>query len=77
MTLRSSSPTRSSASPEAESKEKQDVWGPYAVVGNNLNVKSRVHFNTFTMGNPMPELTLTICQSRLYRPVRDLEFGHC
>jgi hypothetical protein len=33
--------------------------------------------NTFTMGlgNPMPESTLTLCQSRLYPPVRDLGFG--
>ncbi len=31
--------------------------------------------NTFTMGNPIPELTLTICQSRLYPPVKDFGFG--
>jgi hypothetical protein len=31
--------------------------------------------NAFTMGNPMPESTLTLCQSRLYPPVRD--FGFC
>ena len=28
------------------------------------------------MGNPMPESTLILCQSRLYPPVRDLGFGH-
>ncbi len=38
-------------------------------------VHSRVDSNTFTMGNPMPESTLTLCQSRLYPPVRDFEFG--
>jgi hypothetical protein len=29
-------------------------------------VHSRDDSNTFTMGNPMPELTFTLCQSRLY-----------
>jgi hypothetical protein len=37
-------------------------------------VQSRVDSNTFTMGNPMPESTITLCQSRLYLPVRDFEF---
>jgi hypothetical protein len=27
--------------------------------------------------NPMPEPTLTLCQSRLYPPVRDFGFGLC
>jgi hypothetical protein len=27
----------------------------------------------FTMGNPMPESTLTLCQSRLYPPVWDFD----
>jgi hypothetical protein len=40
-------------------------------------VRSRVDSNTFTMDNPMPELTLILCQSRLYRPVRDFVFGLC
>jgi hypothetical protein len=41
--------------------------GPYAGVDCNLSyVHSRVDFNTFTMGNPMPESTLTLCQSRLH-----------
>jgi hypothetical protein len=31
--------------------------------------------NTFTMGNTMPESTLTLCQSRLYPLVRDFGFG--
>ncbi len=34
-----------------------------------------VDSNTFTMGNLMPESTLTLCQSRLYSPVRDFGFG--
>ncbi len=34
--------------------------GPYAGVDYNLTyVYSRVDSNTFTMGNPMPESTLT------------------
>ncbi len=33
-------------------------------------VRSRVDSNTFTMGNSMPESTLTLCQSWLYPPVR-------
>ncbi len=39
------------------------------------HVPSRVNSNAFTMGNPMPESTLTLCQSRLYLPVRDFGFG--
>jgi hypothetical protein len=35
-------------------------------------VHFRVDSNTFTMGNPMPESILTLCQGRLYPPVRDL-----
>jgi hypothetical protein len=38
-------------------------------------IHSRVDSNTFTMGNPMPKSTLTLCQSRLYPPVRDFGFG--
>jgi hypothetical protein len=30
---------------------------------------------TFTMDIPMPESTLTLCQSRLYPPARNQEFG--
>ncbi len=33
--------------------------------------------HTCPMGIPVPELTLTLCQSRLYPPVRDQEFGLC
>jgi hypothetical protein len=34
-----------------------------------------VDSNTFTMGNPLTESTLTLSQCRLYPPVRDLGFG--
>ncbi len=34
-------------------------------------VHSRVDSKTFIMDNPMPESTSTLCQSRLYPPVRD------
>ncbi len=55
---------------EAESKEKDTVllWDPMP----QLTITS----NTFTMGNPMPESTLTLCRSRT-PPVRDLGFGFC
>jgi hypothetical protein len=32
-------------------------------------VHFRIDSSTFTMGNSMPESTLTLCQSRLYSPV--------
>jgi hypothetical protein len=35
----------------------------------------RVDSNTFNIGNPTSELNLTLCQSRLYFPVRDFGFG--
>jgi hypothetical protein len=38
-------------------------------------VHSRVDFNTFTMGKPMPESILTLRQSRLFPPIRDFGFG--
>jgi hypothetical protein len=38
-------------------------------------VDSRVDPNTFTVGNPKRESTLTLYQSRLYPPVRDIAFG--
>ncbi len=37
--------------------------GTYARDDNNL---TRVDSNTFTMRNPKPKSTLTLCQSRLY-----------
>jgi hypothetical protein len=52
--------------------------GPYAGVDFFLTspyVHSRVDSNTCTMGNPMPESALTLCQRRLYAPVKDLGFG--
>jgi hypothetical protein len=57
---------------EAETKEKHGVWDPMP----EFTITSPlVDYNTFTMNNPMPESTLTLCQSRLYPPVRDLRFG--
>jgi hypothetical protein len=57
-----------SLNPVAESKEwdrmpELTITSPY--------VNSRVDSNTFTKGNPMPESTLTQCQSRLCPPVKD------
>ncbi len=40
-------------------------------------VKSRIDSNTFIMGNTVREWTLTLCQSRLYSPIRDLGFVLC
>ncbi len=59
---------------EAESKEKTWCMGPYAGVDYNLTLcplQSDSH--TCTMGNHLA----TLCQSRLYPPVRDLGFGLC
>jgi hypothetical protein len=60
--------------PEAKSKEKTWYMGPYGGVDYNLTLCS-LDSNTFTMGSPLPEPTLTLCQSRLYTPIRD--FGFC
>jgi hypothetical protein len=51
----------------AESK-KHGVWDHYMpeLTINSPYVHSRVDYNTFTMGNRMPESTLILCQSRLY-----------
>jgi hypothetical protein len=38
-------------------------------------VHYRVDSNTFTMGNPMPESTLTLCLSQLFPPVRSLNLA--
>jgi hypothetical protein len=35
------------------------------------------HLPWAPLGNPTPESTLTLCQSRLYPPVRDFGFGIC
>ena len=72
----SSHPGAMKAHPEAESKEKHGVWDPMpelTIISPYVN--SRIDSNTFTMGNPMPESALTLCQSRLYHPVRDFGFG--
>ncbi len=47
--------------------------GPYAGVDYNLTLLY-VDSSTCTMVKPMPESTLTLCQSRLYLPVRDFGF---
>ncbi len=52
--------------------------GPYAGVDYNYNLTLcplSVDYNTFTMGNPMPESALTLCQSQLYPPDRDFGFS--
>jgi hypothetical protein len=66
------SPWAVEAHTEVESKEKHGVWDHMP----ELTVASPyVASNTFTMGNPLAESTLTLSQSRLYPPVRDLGFG--
>ncbi len=48
-------------------KKKYGVWDPMPELTiTPPHVNSRVDSNTFTMGNPMPESTLTLCQSRLW-----------
>ncbi len=51
--------------------------GPYARVDyiTSPYVHSRVDCNTFIGGNPMPESTLILGQSRLYPQVRDFGFS--
>ncbi len=52
--------------------------GPYAGEDYNITLcplQSRLKH--IAMGNPMPESTLTLCQSRLHPAVRDLGFGLC
>ena len=58
---------------EAEFKEKHGVWDPMPELTiTSPYVHSRVDSNTFTMGNPMLESSLTLCQSRLYPPSQRL-----
>ncbi len=58
-----------SISTMAESKEKHGAWNPMPeLTKTSPYVHSRVDSNTFTMGNPIPESTLTLCQSRLFIP---------
>jgi hypothetical protein len=50
---------------EAESKKKQGVWDPMPELTlSSPYVHYRVDSNSFNMGNPMKELTLTLCQRR-------------
>ncbi len=61
---------------EAESKEKHSVWDPMPEsTTTSPYVHSGVDYNIFTMGNPMSESTLILCQNHLYPPVRDFGFG--
>jgi hypothetical protein len=49
--------------PEAESKEKHGVWDPMPELTIfSPYVHTRVDSNTFIMGNPMPESTLSPSQ---------------
>ncbi len=53
--------------------KKNMVYGTFAGVDYNLTLcRLRVETNTWTMGNHMPESTLTLCQSRLYPPSQGL-----
>ncbi len=57
--------------------KKNMVYGTYLMpelTKTSHHVHSRVDYNTFTVGNPMPESTLTLCHSRLFPPVRDFGF---
>jgi len=49
--------------------------GLYSTVRMRVCRPAKVDYSKFTMGNPMPESALTLCQSRLYSPVRGLGFG--
>jgi hypothetical protein len=58
---------------EAESKEKHGVWDPMpGLTITSPYVHSRVDSSTFTMDNPMPELTLTLCQKSTLSPTQGL-----
>jgi hypothetical protein len=60
------------AKTESEFKEKHGIWDPVP----ELTITSPYdHSNTFSMSNSMPESTLTLCQGRLYPPVRDFGFS--
>jgi hypothetical protein len=68
--------------PEAESKEKHCVWDPMTELtltspyAHSSPESTPTHL-PWALGNPRPESTLTLCQSRLYPPVRDFGFGLC
>ncbi len=60
-------------------RKKLGDWDPVSRSWHLTYVESRIDSYTFIIGNgnPMPESTLTLCQSRHYSPVRDLGFGLC
>jgi hypothetical protein len=52
------------------------VWDPMPELTiTSPYVHSRFDSNTFTMGNPVPESTLSLYQIRLYPPIRVFGFG--
>jgi hypothetical protein len=58
-------------------QRKHGLWDPMPQLTiTSLYVHSRVDSHTFTMGNPMPESTLTLCQSRRYSPSQGLWIWH-
>ncbi len=60
-------------SAEAESKEKHRVWDPMPELTiTSPYVHSRVDSNTFTMGNPMPELIITLARELTLSPSQGL-----
>ncbi len=68
--------TNSQEMDNSAARIQRKTWcmGPFAGFDyNSPYVPSRVDSNTFTMGNPMPESTLTLCL--LYPPVRDFGFS--
>jgi hypothetical protein len=78
--MRFQQPGKSLHRSEAESKEKHGVWDPMpelTITITSHKVHPRVDSNTFIYHgqpyarvylNPMPESTLTLCQSQLYIP---------
>ena len=67
--------------PETAFNDKHSVWDfmPEMAI-TSLYVDSRVDSNSagdWCTGNPMPESTLSLCQSRLNPTVRNLEFWDC
>jgi hypothetical protein len=63
-------------SPEAESKEKHGVWDPMPELTiTSPYVNSRDDSSTIFMGCPMPESTLTLCQSLFYSLVSDFDLA--
>ncbi len=60
-------------------KEKHGVWDPMPkLTVTSLFMSTPESTPTyFTMGNPIPESILTLCQSQFYPPLRDFGDGFC